>query len=346
MYRMTGFTADELARSRYFHRPRHVATIIETVAAPVALGALTQLHLSVRWWIAALVLPALAQLVASLVAAPVGWWRYRQDVRFGFSTQGARDKVVDIVKELLVGSIVTVIAMAPLFALAHWAPHSWVWGAALGAAALVFILGFLAPIVLEPIFNKFAPLADGELAERLHALAVQAGAPVREILVADASRRTTRTNAYVSGVGSTRRIVLWDTLLAGSADQIAVVLAHELGHRVRRHIAAFTALGMSGAAFYVVVLRVLRPHPVPHDAAFFLLVAVFLDVAGRPFLAALSRRFERAADRFSLEQTRDRAAYDALHHDLAVTNLSELEPPRWLYLWRFTHPTPIERLTA
>jgi len=130
------------------------------------------------------------------------------------------------------------------------------------------------------------------------------------------------------------------------ADQIGVVLAHELGHRAHRHVVAFTVLGMGGAAFLVALLRLLRPHPVPHDTAFFQLVAALLDIVARPALAALSRRFERAADRFSLELTGDREAYHALHHDLAVANLSELQPPRWLYYWRFTHPTPSERLAA
>jgi STE24 endopeptidase len=341
---VAGFSDDELSRARRFHRPRHLALVVETALAPAALAALTQLHLSLRWWVAALVLPAIVQLVASLVVLPVGCWRYRQDVRFGFSTQGPRGWLLDIVKQLAVGVVLTVGALALLFALAHRAPHSWGWGAAAGAAALVLVLGFLAPVVLEPVFNRFVPLAGGELAERLHALAVEAGVPVSEILVADASRRTTRQNAYVSGVGRTRRVVLWDTLLAAPADQIEVVLAHELGHRAHRHVVAFTLLGMGGAAFYVALLRLLRPHPVPHDTAFFLLVATLLDIMARPAVAALSRRFERAADRFSLELTRNRDAYNALHHDLAVANRSELQPPRWLYYWRFTHPTPIERL--
>jgi STE24 endopeptidase len=343
---VAGFSDDEISRSRSFHRPRHLALVVETEAALAALAALTRLHVSLRWWIAALVLPAFVQLVASLVVLPVGWWRYRQDVRLGFSNQGMRGWLLDVTKQLVVGGVLAGGSLTLLFAIAHRAPHSWAWGAAAGAAALVFVLGFLAPVVLEPLFNRFVPLAGGELAERLHALAVEAGVPVSEILVADASRRTTRQNAYVSGVGGTRRVVLWDTLLAAPADQIGVVLAHELGHRAHRHVVAFTVLGMGGAAFLVALLRLLRPHPVPHDAAFFLLVAMLLDIVARPALAALSRRFERTADRFSLELTGDRGAYDALHHDLAVANLSELQPPRWLYYWRFTHPTPSERLAA
>jgi STE24 endopeptidase len=139
--------------------------------------------------------------------------------------------------------------------------------------------------------------------------------------------------------------VLWDTLLASPADQIAVVLAHELGHRVRRHVVALAALTMAGAAGFVLVLRLLRPHPAPRDTAFILLLGLAAQIAVLPALSALSRRFERSADRFSLDLTGDRAAYAALHHDLARSNLSDLRPPKWLYYWMFSHPTASERLS-
>ena len=148
----------------------------------------------------------------------------------------------------------------------------------------------------------------------------------------------------MSGIGRTRRLVLWDTLLATPADQVAVVLAHELGHRVRRHVAILTGLAMAGAAGFVVVLRLVRPHPVPRDTALILLLGLVLELATLPLLSALARRFERAADRFSLRATGDRSAYDALHRELALANLSDLAPPKWLYYWMFSHPTAPERL--
>src|SRR5436309_1840001 len=124
---------------------------------------------------------------------------------------------------------------------------------------------WLAPVLLEPVFNRFEPLADEALAARLLALADRAGAPGRAILVADASRRTTKANAYVSGIGRTRRVVLWDTLLASPHDQVAVVLAHELGHRVRRHVPVLTAVLMAGAAGFVLALPPVLPPPRPAD---------------------------------------------------------------------------------
>ena len=140
--------------------------------------------------------------------------------------------------------------------------------------------------------------------------------------------------------------MLWDTLLSTPHDQVAVVLAHELGHRVRRHVAILTALLMAGAAGFVVVLWLVLPHPRPTDTALVLLTGLALQLLALPPGSALMRRFERTADRFSRELTGDDAAYRALHHDLALQNLSDLRPPKWLYYWLFSHPTPPERLDS
>jgi STE24 endopeptidase len=336
---MSGFSDQEIDRARRYHRPRYVALVVDLVLSVAVLGALTQLSLP---------LVAAPLVVAILLAAaglPVAWWRYRHDVAWGFATETPRAWTVDRAKEMLVNAGLLLLALGPLFLLARYYPHGWVWPAAIGAALLVFILGFLAPVVLEPVFNTFRPLEDAALSQQLHALAERAGAPVRDILVADASRRTTKTNAYVSGIGRTRRVVLWDTLLETPQDQVAVVTAHELGHQVQRHVLALTTLTMAGAAGFVLVLHALRPHPAPRDTAFILLLGIACQLLVLPAASALLRRFERAADRFSLELTGDRPAYAALHHDLAITNLSDLRPPKWLYYWMFTHPTPSERLS-
>jgi STE24 endopeptidase len=336
---MSGFSDQEIDRARRYHRPRYVALVVDLLLSVAALAGLTQLSLPL---VAA---PLVVALLVSTAGLPVAWWRYRHDVAWGFSTEAPGAWALDRAKELLLNAGLLLIALAPLFLLARHYPQGWVWPAAIGAALLVFVLGFLAPVVLEPVFNTFRPLDDPVLSQRLHALAERAGTPVRDILVADASRRTTKTNAYVSGIGRTRRVVLWDTLLATPQDQVAVVLAHELGHRVRRHVAALTGLTMAGAAGFVLVLHAVRPHPVPRDTAFILLLGLAGQLALLPAASALLRRFERAADRFSVELTGDRTAYEALHHDLATTNLSDLHPPKWLYYWMFSHPTPPERLS-
>jgi STE24 endopeptidase len=208
-------------------------------------------------------------------------------------------------------------------------------------------MSFVAPVLLEPLFNRFRPLDDERLAAELRALGDAARVPVRDVLVADASRRTTKVNAYVSGLGGTRRIVLFDTLLAAAGEpEVKLIVAHELGHRRDRHVVKGTLLAMFGALFGVLALwlvlgtRVASPHELP--AA--LLVFTVLELAALAPGAALSRRWERAADRFSIELTGDLAAYERAHVELARKNLSDLRPPRLAYLLLFGHPTPPERL--
>ena len=224
-------------------------------------------------------------------------------------------------------------------------PTWWPLPAAAGLALAVLALMFVSPVVLEPLFNRFRPLEDERLAGALRALADRAGVPVRDVLVADASRRTTRTNAYVSGLGPTRRVVVWDTLLASASEaELALVVAHELGHRRDRHVVKGTLIAMAGAVVAVLVLRAALGTPQPGDFPLAALVFVGLELAGMPLLAWTSRRWERAADRCSLELTGDREAFACVHVALARKNLSDLSPPRLAYLMLFTHPTPPERL--
>ena len=338
------FTDADLERSRAYHRPRYVALVVDLALSAAALAALTRVDLGLRWWLGALATPLVVELALAVVRLPVSWWRHLHDRAWGLTEQTAAGWAADAARSLTVGAVLATGGLALLFGTAHVLPRTWPIVAAVGAALLVLVLGFVAPVVLEPVFNRFRPLEDAELAARLHALAEEAGAPVREILVADASRRTNRRNAYVSGLGATRRVVLWDTLLDAPPGEIAVVLAHELGHRVHRHVVALTAVAMTGAAIFVLVLRLARPHPAPRDTAFVLLLGIALQLAGLPLASALSRRFERTADRFSLALTRDPDAFSALHVSLARTNLADLAPPKWLYYWLSTHPTPPERL--
>ena len=195
------------------------------------------------------------------------------------------------------------------------------------------------------MFNRFQPLPDQALARALRRLADAARVPIRDVLVADASGRTRKSNAYVSGLGPTRRLVVWDTLLgmAGEA-QLKLVVAHELGHRRERHILKGTLLAMVGTVTAVLVLRAALGTPQPGDYPLAALLLTGLELAALPLGAAISRRWERTADRYSLQLTGDPDAYVETHLGLARTNLADLDPPRLAYLTLFTHPTAPERL--
>ncbi|HZT52761.1 MAG TPA: M48 family metalloprotease [Gaiellaceae bacterium] len=302
------------------------------------------------WAGAAAAWAALVLAVSRLVQAPLscwrGWWRER---RWGFSTQSLRGWLADQGKELAVSVVFLAGAWTGAVGLARALPGWWAVPAAAGAALAVLLLSFVAPVLLEPLFNRFRPLADEALAAELRALAERAGVPVRDVLVADASRRTTKLNAYVSGIGSTRRVVVFDTLLeAVDVGALRSVVAHELGHRRERDVVKLTAAGMACAVAAVALVwavlgtRVASPRELP---VALLLLAAF-QVVAMPFGAAWSRRLERRADRWSLELTHDLAAFERAHLDLARRNLADLAPPRLAYLFLSTHPTPRERLAA
>jgi STE24 endopeptidase len=363
------FTPEELERARLYHRPLYIALLVDTTLALVVLSLLVFTRLGswlyalveeLPWWGRALVFPILVLGVLTLLRLPLSFWRgHVRERGWGFSTQTTRGWLLDRAKGFAIAAVLTAVAVLSFVALARALPSVWPAVAAPGAALFVLALGFVAPIVLEPLFNRFRPLDDPALAGELRALGESAGVPVRDVLVADASRRTRRENAYVSGLGATRRVVLFDNLLEASEPrQIRLVVAHELGHRRARHVERGTLLAMAGAATVVLVLWGLLSWPAlleaigafgpgdPRVAPFLLLVVSVFELLGLPLGAALSRRWEREADRSSLELTRDPEAFESAHRRLARANLADLEPPPAVYALLFSHPTPPERIAA
>ncbi len=346
------FSPDEVERSRRYHRPVYVALAFDLslgLATLAALSTLAEWRIG-PWWLAAPLFAVIAVAISTLVRLPVTIWRgWVHERRWGFSTQSPSGFATDILKKLLLTCAFAAVPVLGVVGLSRAFPSWWPAVAASAAALLVLALGFVAPVVLEPLFNRFTPLDDDvPLARALLQLAKRAGVPVRDVLVADASRRTRKVNAYVSGIGATRRVVLYDTLVREVPQrELEVVVAHELGHRRAGHVAKGTVLAMLGAALGTLVIWALLPDPQdPAVAPLILLISAVLELAALPFEAALSRRWERVADRFSLDLTGDRDAFRALHRKLAITNLGDLYPPRWLYLLIFSHPTAPERLAA
>src|SRR5919202_2491439 len=259
------FSVEQVERARRYHRPLYLALLLDVTLGLVVLSVLAFTRAG-SWLYDAVpgaAFPALVVAVTALVRLPLAFWRgHVRERRWGFSTQGARGWLGDRAKSLGVALVLTSGGVLGLAGLARWLPSRWPLVAAPGAALVVLLVGFAAPVVLEPLFNRFAPLRDEELAARLRGLARRAGVPVRDVLVADASRRTRKVNAYVSGLGATRRVVLFDPLLS-EADprRIELVVAHELGHRRARHVAKATLAGMAGAVVAVVVLWALVSDP-------------------------------------------------------------------------------------
>jgi STE24 endopeptidase len=349
------FSHIDVETAKKYHRPRYFSVLVDLALTIAALAVLQwgwagPWHLvdALGWAGAAAAYAALVTVAGQIVRLPVSFWRDQlQDRRYRFSTQSRGGWLVDTAKGDAISLVLTVAFWVGLVALARALPSAWPAVAAAALALAVGLLSFVAPVVLEPIFNRFRPLADERLAAELRALAERGGVPVRDVLVADASRRTTKVNAYVSGLGRTRRVVLYDTLLeAADEGELKLVVAHELGHRHERHVVKLTFGGMAGAAIWVVLLWALLGSRVasPRELPLVLLSSVALRVVVAAPVAALFRHWERAADRYSLDLTRDLPSFERTHLNLARKNLGDLAPPRLAYLLLFTHPTAPERL--
>ena len=223
-------------------------------------------------------------------------------------------------------------------------------GPALAAIGLLFVLA--QPLVLQPLFNRFEPLPNQSLEAGIQALARREGVRVDRVEVADASRRTTAANAYVAGIGPTRRVVLYDTLLDGdfTRAEILAVSAHELAHVGRRHlwkgVAWFALLAIPGVWLVAWVTERRGGLRDPALVPLGLLVALVFSLATLPFQNLLSRRYEAEADFVALDATRDPESAIGLERRLALSALNDPDPPGWVTVWLSTHPSTMERIAA
>ncbi|NHC12391.1 M48 family metallopeptidase [Motilibacter deserti] len=321
--------------------------MIKAVAAPLGGG----------WgWQAALGAVAL-WLVVRAVQLPFDAMVERGRQRYGISTRSWPSWLADVAKSWAVTAVLLVVVALLAVALARGLPRWWWAPASALAAVVVVVASFGYPVVVEPLFNKFTPMAQGQLRTDLLALAERDGVPVEDVLVADASRRTTALNAYVSGFGSTRRIVVYDTLLQEATPrEIELIAAHELGHAKRDDVLHGTLVGALGVAAAVCLLYLLTTSaPVlrragadsaadPRSLAVLLGAALVLSTLSTPLQSLISRHIEARADVHSLDLTRDPGTFVQMQRRLALTNLSDLSPPWLAYTVFSTHPTAPQRI--
>lgn len=301
---------------------------------------------------------ALLVLIFELLTLPLGYYGgFVREHAFGLSTQARAAWFLDRAKGALLAFVLAVPLGSLLALLWRRYPARWVLPAWALAGVVMILLVALAPVVIDPIFNVIRPLRDPAMARRVMALAGKAGIPVDQVYEMDASRRTRKGNAYVTGIGHTKRIVLYDTLLTGSRpDEVELVVAHEIGHWKRAHIwkgIGLSLLGMGialwgGARVLDWAVRRGGFHLAgPADVAgipLFLLAMFVLSLASLPIQNAISRTFERQADRTSLELTGNASAFIRSEVQLARSNLADLAPPRLVVWLLYTHPPVAERI--
>ena len=362
------FDPEFLGRAKAYQRPRLIVLIVEmalTVLAAVILitGPWTAWAGSVipRWlpnhsiisraWLLTFVYLGFSALQFSFSV-----FYYRHAKQAGLRHDAWPAFLSDWMKGLAIGWVqVILIGLLVLWLLSAFPRRGWLLGA-LGIGVLGGLYMIIAPIVIDPLFNRFRPLEDAALRDRLLALADQSGVPAREILVADASRRTRAVNAYFTGLGRTRRIVLHDTLLSKfDPDEIAVVLAHEVGHWKHHDVMKGLAWATLGSVIGLGLLWGFMARAVTQHADLsgigdpalaipaYGLVMVLMLLSTAPS-NAISRRMETRADLASLEITQDPDTFVRSEVHLARENLSEVAPPGWVERIFYTHPCSARRI--
>jgi STE24 endopeptidase len=297
-------------------------------------------------------------LLLVAVGLPLAAWRHDRAFDVGLSTQTWGPWLEDVAKAAGIEAVIAGAGGAVALALVRRFPRRW-WipGGGIVVAFGVITL-WLWPVVIDPLFNEFQPLREGRLRSQVLELAERADVKVGEVYRVDASRRTTAVNAYVGGIGPTKRVVLYDTLIDGlPPEQVRQVVAHELGHQKHRDIyRGLLWLTLVAPAGVYLAQRLAEafgrreglgdparkagPAALPAIALAVSLVSLGVGSASN----VLSRQVEARADAFSLELTHDPAAHIALERELAERNITDPDPPALLHSLFGTHPTTIERI--
>src|SRR4051794_11501005 len=361
------FSAGQIARESAYHsavRPWGLSSlgvwlVLAAVLGFPPLGArLVALIPSRRWIVRVFVAAAGFAALTTVILLPFSARVHAIRHDYGLTEQGWSGWFSDVTRGYGVGLVSTLLGLLAVMGLARLLPRRW-WMAAAGAGAALVIAGsFVYPLVVEPVFNRFHPLPAGALRTELIALADKDHVHLDDILVSDASRRTTTDNAYVSGFGASRRLVLYDTLLHhDSPAEVRVLTAHELGHVKNNDVLHGTLLGALAVAaamcFAFVAFHDGAPLPRrvgavgaadPRVVPMLLAAYAVVSFAVTPLTNLVSRHIEARADAHSLALTRDPQDFISAQRKLAVDSLDELNRPYVLYLLFDTHPTAPQRL--
>ncbi len=287
------------------------------------------------------------------------YYQFVLEERFGFNRMDIKTFFIDQIKAIALGLLFGIPLMAALLWIIREAGQTW-W-----IFGFLLIMGFqlftaaIYPVLLAPIFNKFTPLKEGSLKDRIEALAKFVKFKMAGIFTIDGSKRSSHSNAFFAGLGAMRRIVLFDTLVEKhSEDEIVSVIAHEMGHNVKKHIQKSLILSsaITFLTFYILALAIKWPPfftalgaraPSVHVGLvlFFLFSSVFTFPI-TPLFTKLSRKNEFEADEFSVKTTKEKVYLITALVKLTKENLGNLTPHPWYSAYHYSHPTTLERVNA
>jgi STE24 endopeptidase len=282
---------------------------------------------------------------------------FRIENRYGFNTMTMKLWITDFFKSILVSTVLMTVVITCGLWIVHKSPEYW-W---LHVWFFFFIFSifmmYISPYVIEPLFNKFTPLEGSGLENRIKTMMERTGIRISRVFRIDASKRSRHTNAYFTGVGKVKRIVLYDTLLEKmDEDEVLAVLAHEAGHWKKRHvlkmIAVFETLSLIGtfASFRVLQTGVLAEIFGLQGDSFFaqlVILGFVFSIVSFPFtpvFSAFSRRHEREADRFAVELAPKPESLATSLIKLSKDNLSNLHPHPLYAAIYYSHPPVVERV--
>lgn len=275
--------------------------------------------------------------------------------KYGFNTTTPKVFITDIIKSIMISIILGVPILSFLLWIIEVDPNWW-WKFILVVIIFEIFISWLYPMVIAPLFNKFYPLEDEELKNKILSLLKKAKFKISNIFVMDASRRTKKVNAYLTGIGNSRRVVLFDTILSYNHDEILAVLAHELGHHVKRHIPKIIALSILFYIAYIYFVFLIYKSPLISytfsvEKNFSIIVYSFIFISSiayfiTPIINAISRKFEYSADKFSKELLETEEPLISALKRLVKENLANLNPLPLYRIWHYSHPSPEERILA
>jgi STE24 endopeptidase len=323
---------------------------------PVLVGKLAGLQLHIIWQ--ALIFFGVLAAIGGVAGIPFDLYdTFVLEKKYGFSTITWRLWLTDLIKSVIISAVLMGLMLAAFMAFILYLPGTWWFWAWIFFTMFEILLLWLYPVVIAPLFNKYEPIKDESLKEKITSLMAQVGLKAKGIYQVDEGKRSKHTNAYFTGIGKTKRIVLFDTLLAShSPEEILAVLAHEIGHWKKKHILKqlIFMIVASLIGLYFVYLIVNWP-PLystfglkykPVYAGLFL-VSLYLSCAGfflSPIGAAIMRRYEREADKMARDLVGTSELMINALKRLAKDNLTNLHPHP-LYVWfYYSHPPLIERI--
>ncbi|MCT8137887.1 M48 family metallopeptidase [Anaerobacillus sp. CMMVII] len=301
----------------------------------------------------------LLSIISYIIVFPIKFFSYSLSKHYGITIQGfeswMKDNLIGFWVEALLLSVVVYVIMLLL----SKSPKKWWLYAWLLSIPFTLFLMFIQPVLIDPLYNDFYPIQDKELEQEILQLAAEADIPAERVYEVNMSEKTNALNAYVTGVGSNLRIVLWDTTLERlSNEEVLFIMAHEMGHYDLGHLKqllvgmialSFVGLFLTSKFYHVIINNFGKQLQLKHNELgslpILLLILSLLSFAASPMSNVISRAYEYQADRYAIELTKDADAAITTFHKLSVEGLSDVNPPGIVKLFRYTHPPMVERIT-